>query len=111
MAPTAARLQHRPCRRAGESSRQAGAGDPEELGGSGGLEMTLLQRDLLVGCRRLAVEDECRILGRVHGRDRERGMEGRMSVDEARVYAEARERSQNIGPEFVVANCPDDAAR
>ena len=79
-----------------ETAREARARDPEDLRLARRGEMPLLERDLLVGRSRLAVEDERRIVGRIHRGDRQRRAQRRVRADEARVDAEALERIAHV---------------
>ena len=69
--------------------RERRRADPEDRRRAHGRAIDRGELDLHVGRRRLAVEEQLRLLRRVHGRERERRPQRRVRADEAHVDAEA----------------------
>src|SRR5581483_8873206 len=105
--PAPARVQHRARRRPRHPRRQRGRRDPEDGRLPRRLQVTLLELDLLVRGGGLAVEEEGRVVRRVHRRERERRPVLRMRADEGGVDAEAGERAADVLAEALLADGGD----
>jgi hypothetical protein len=105
--PLAAGRERGERRRPARLGRQPGAGRPEHARGADRVEVELVGREREVGRRRLAVEEQREVVGRVDLAEREWGAQRRVRGDEARVDPEALEVAAQVAPERVVPDLRD----
>ena len=91
--------------------RQPGARRPEHPRCADRVEVELVDRDRHVRRRRLAVEEQREVVGRVDLAEDDRRAQRRVRADPARIDAEPLERAAHVRAERVVADLRDDRAR